>query len=86
MIKKYIKERNKFNFILQKETNFNFRLKKDGLMFPQEANLYLAPVHYDDYYKKRVGFFDTLVDGVVIKSLKHAAIGMFSDASIKKKL
>lgn len=46
-------------------------------MFPQEANLFLAPVHYDDYYKKRISFFDTLVDGVVIKSLKHAAIGIF---------
>jgi len=58
-------------------------LKKDGLMFPQEANLYLAPVHYDDYYKKRVSFFDTLVDGVEIKSLKHAAIEEFTTKTLR---
>jgi hypothetical protein len=43
-------------------------------MFPAEANLSLVPVFYDEYYKKRVSFFDGLVDGVKIKSLKHAAI------------
>jgi len=52
-------------------------------MFPCEANLYMTPVYFEDYYRKKVDFFDKKVNCATIASLKDAAIEEFTTHTLR---
>jgi len=55
-------------------------LKKDGLIFPYLAQLYMAPINYDKFYRERILFWEKPVEGVNLTPLINFAKDEFLNA------
>uniref|UniRef100_A0A6B2L9I2 type I protein arginine methyltransferase n=1 Tax=Arcella intermedia TaxID=1963864 RepID=A0A6B2L9I2_9EUKA len=44
-------------------------LKKGGLIFPNYAKLYMAPINFDKFYRERILFWEKPVEGVELSPL-----------------
>lgn len=57
-------------------------LKKDGLIFPCEANMYLSPIVFDNWYEERISVFNKVCD-IDLSSLIPYARKSFTELCLK---
>jgi protein arginine N-methyltransferase 2 len=58
-------------------------LKPEGVMFPAEAKMYLAPIKYSQYAQDKIEFFSKPINGIDLSSLVPFAKEEFTDRCLK---